>query len=93
MKLGINQLLVLKRALHRHITGGDVKAVYGFSDQKRYYRKSTQKAHVVLEKLEIYGLIVKSQRKPYLTWALTDRGREILIENLPKSHNQHVGAS
>lgn len=85
--LGINQILMLRKGLHKNITCSDVEIIYGYSDAKRYCRRSTQKALVTLEKLELYGLIFKSQVEPYKAWSLTDRGRDVLVENLPKPPN------
>ncbi len=84
--LGINQILLLRRCLQRnHISVSDVKIVYSFSDKKRHYGNSNQKSLIALERLELYGLIVRVPDKVPWRWILTDEGRLFLAEKLPES--------
>ncbi len=93
MKLGINQIMLLHRCLKKGcINSYDVKIVYNLSTS-RNYTTSNNKAVVILQKLELRNLILKVPDSVQWKWKLTDDGKEALIENLPKSHNQHAGAS
>jgi len=75
--------MVLNRCiLNGLITISDVELIYGFSNAKRYYSTSIKKALLVLEKLQLYGLISKvPDRVPY-AWILTEKGRAFLSEAL-----------
>lgn len=89
--LGINQILLLRRCLQRgYISIYDVETVYNFSDKRRHYSSSNRKALVVLEKLEIYGLISKVPDKVPWFWTLTDEGKLFLDEKLPQHHDTHM---
>jgi len=59
-RLGINQIMVLNRCISKGlITISGVELIYGFSNAKRYYSTSVKKAILVLEKLQLYGLVSK----------------------------------
>jgi len=89
--LGINQILRLRRCLQKErISIFDVKTIYNFSDKRIHYADSNRKALVVLEKLEIYGLISKvSDMVPWF-WTRTDEGKLFLDEKLPQHHNRYI---
>lgn len=92
MRLGINQVLLLHRCLKRgFINSYDVKLVYGLSTSRRYSNSSNNKSRIIIEKLEFRNLISRVPDGIPWTWTLTDQGKEVLIENLPKPPNQHVG--
>lgn len=77
MKLGINQIALLRRC--------HLKGYIGIYDVSLYYPlKDGRKRIAILEKLSLRGLLeTKNNRK----WFLTDRGIETLKENLRGSVN------
>jgi len=94
MKLGINQILLLHRCLKRgFITLYDVEIIYNLPQSRGAHYRSNARGLAILEKLELQNLISKVPDKLPFTWVLTNEGKEILLENLPKSHNRCVGAS
>lgn len=93
-KLGINQILLLKRALKKKTIGVyDAKIIFNLPDSRRSsYQKSNERALIVLEKLETYGLLIRTPSESPWLWELTPDGKMFLLENLPKPLDQRVGA-
>ncbi len=79
LNLGSNQLLLLKRALYsrkKYLDVVDVNRVYGYRDR--------DKCIVVLEKLEIKGILFRIDKK---RWNLTEQGKTIVKERLKSIRN------
>jgi len=91
--LGINQILLLKRALKKKTIGiYDAEVVFNLpSSRHSSYKKSRDRALVILEKLELYGLLIRTPSESPWLWEITLDGKMFLLENLPKSHNQPMG--
>ena len=83
MKLGINQVLLLRWCLKKgSINFYDVKMVYNLPISRMKYATSNKKANIILEKMEIRNLVSKTSDELPLTWVLTEHGEEMLQENL-----------
>lgn len=84
MKLGINQLMLLRRCL--------LKGRLGVYDVGLYYRlRRSEQRIAILEKLEFLGYLSPINRN---RWVLTEEGKQILQDNLPKVRRMsNVGAT
>lgn len=69
MNLGVNQLLIFKRAsMNGYIDISDVRIIYDRSS-----KVDPRKLFVILEKLEVYGFLKRFDKKRFV---LTDDGKE-----------------
>lgn len=97
MNLGINQIILLKRCKDKGwINISDVYIVYSFPENPRPRNNSRinelkRKAKIILEKLEIPGLLEKYKdpyydhpQNPVYKWKLTNQGEIFLDEYFKK---------
>ena len=81
MKLGINQLALLRRCL--------LKGTIGIYDVSVYYHmKNGRKRLGILEKLELQGYL---ENVGVRRWILTEKGRQVLnkqLSNMKRQRNE-----
>jgi len=76
MKLGVNQLALLRRCY--------LKGNIGIKDVSIYYNlranlRNKQRLCVILEKLEIQGFLIQINQH---NWKLTEQGKHVVIDYL-----------
>lgn len=73
MRVGVNQLLLLKRALMKgYVDVSDVRIIYDRSS-----KVDLRKLFVYLERLELYGFLKRFDKKRFV---LTEEGHELVKE-------------